>query len=58
MAAQKAAISFGLVHIPVALHTATQDNDIHFNQLRQEDLSGHPECLQLSEYRILPKADG
>ena len=37
MAAQKAAISFGLVHIPVALHTATQDNDIHFNQLCKED---------------------
>lgn len=37
MAAQKAAISFGLVHIPVALHTATQDSDIHFNQLCKED---------------------
>ena len=37
MAAQKGAISFGLVHIPVALHTATQDNDIHFNQLCKED---------------------
>lgn len=24
----KGAISFGLVHIPVALYTATQDNDI------------------------------
>ena len=33
----KGAISFGLVHIPVALHTATQDNDIHFNQLCKED---------------------
>ena len=30
-ATHKGAISFGLVHIPVALHTATQDNDIHFN---------------------------
>lgn len=29
----KGAISFGLVHIPVALHTATQDNDISFRQL-------------------------
>ena len=37
MAAQKAAISFGLVHIPVALHTAAQDSDIHFNQLCKED---------------------
>lgn len=33
----KGAISFGLVHIPVALHTATSDNDIHFNQLCKED---------------------
>lgn len=36
-ATHKGAISFGLVHIPVALHTATQDNDIHFNQLHKED---------------------
>lgn len=36
-AAHKGAISFGLVHIPVALHTAIQDNDIHFNQLCKED---------------------
>ena len=35
----KGAISFGLVHIPVALYTATQDNDIHFNQLCKEDMS-------------------
>lgn len=32
-ASQKAAISFGLVHIPVELYVATQDNEIHFNQL-------------------------
>lgn len=32
-------ISFGLVAIPVALYTATQDNDIHFNQLHKEDNS-------------------
>lgn len=38
-ATHKGAISFGLVHIPVALHTATQDNDIHFNQLCKEDNS-------------------
>lgn len=37
--AHKGAISFGLVHIPVALYTATQDNDIHFNQLCKDDLS-------------------
>lgn len=36
-ATHKGAISFGLVHIPVVLHTATQDNDIHFNQLCKED---------------------
>ena len=30
-------ISFGLVAIPVALYTATQDNDIRFNQLHKED---------------------
>ena len=30
-------ISFGLVAIPVALYTATQDNDISFNQLHKED---------------------
>jgi DNA end-binding protein Ku len=30
-------ISFGLVAIPVAMYTATQDNDIHFNQLHKED---------------------
>ena len=30
---QKGAISFGLVHIPVSLYTATQDSDIAFNQV-------------------------
>lgn len=35
----KGAISFGLVYIPVALYTATQDNDIHFNQLHKDDHS-------------------
>ena len=33
----KSAISFGLVHIPISLHTATQDIDIRFNQLHKED---------------------
>lgn len=33
----KSAISFGLVHIPISLHTATQDTDIHFNQLHGKD---------------------
>lgn len=35
----KGVISFGLVHIPVALYTASQDNDISFNQLHKEDHS-------------------
>lgn len=34
--AQKSAISFGLVYIPVDLYTATQDNDVRFNQLTKE----------------------
>ena len=33
----KGAISFGLVYIPVSLYTATQDNDIRFNQLHKDD---------------------
>lgn len=33
----RGAISFGMVHIPVGLYTATQDNDIHFNQLCRAD---------------------
>lgn len=33
----RGAISFGMVHITVGLYTATQDNDIHFNQLCKED---------------------
>ena len=36
-ATMKGAISFGLLHVPIALHTATQDNDIRFNQLCRED---------------------
>ncbi len=39
MPAIKSAISFGLVHIPISLHTATQDNDVHFNQLHKADSS-------------------
>lgn len=37
--AHKSVISFGLVAIPIGLYTATQDNDIHFNQLHKEDKS-------------------
>lgn len=36
-ASHKGAISFGLVHIPIELHTATVDNDIRFNQLCKGD---------------------
>jgi len=35
--ARKSVISFGLVAIPIAMYTATQDNDIHFNQLHKDD---------------------
>jgi DNA end-binding protein Ku len=35
--AHRSVISFGLVAIPVALYTATQDNDIHLNQLHRKD---------------------
>ncbi len=34
--AQKSAIAFGLVYIPVDLYTAAQDNDVHFNQLTKD----------------------
>lgn len=37
--AHKSVISFGLVAIPIEMYTATQDNDIHFNQLHKEDNS-------------------
>lgn len=37
--AYRSVISFGLVAIPIAMYTATQDNDIHFNQLHKEDQS-------------------
>ena len=37
--AHKTAISFGLVHIPVGLYTATQDDDVRFNYLCREDNS-------------------
>ncbi len=37
MVARKSVITFGMVTIPIAMMTATQDNDIHFNQLHKED---------------------
>ncbi|HHZ02373.1 MAG TPA: Ku protein [Tissierellia bacterium] len=39
MISRKSVISFGMVSIPIAMYTATQDNDIHFNQLHKEDHS-------------------
>ena len=39
VASHKGSLSFGLVHSPGALYTATQDNDIKFNQLCKEDNS-------------------
>lgn len=39
MASRKSVITFGMVAIPIAMYTATQDNDIHFNQLHDEDNS-------------------
>jgi DNA end-binding protein Ku len=38
-AAHHSVIAFGLVAIPISMYTATQDNDIHFNQLHKEDQS-------------------
>jgi len=35
--AHRTVISFGLVAIPISMYTATQDNDIHFNQLHKDD---------------------
>jgi DNA end-binding protein Ku len=35
----KGSISFGLVNIPVALHTASRSEDLKFKLLRQSDLS-------------------
>jgi len=37
MPAQKTVLSFGLVAIPVALHTAVQENDVGFHQLHGAD---------------------
>lgn len=33
----KTTIAFSLVSIPISLYKATQDNDIHFNQLHKDD---------------------
>jgi len=39
MIARRSVITFGMVAIPIAMYTAVQDNDIHFNQLHKEDNS-------------------
>jgi len=39
MVARKSVITFGMVAIPIAMYLATQDNDIHFNQLHKDDNS-------------------
>lgn len=39
MVSRKSLISFGMVAIPISMYTATQDNDIRFNQLHKEDNS-------------------
>ncbi|OQA16411.1 MAG: putative DNA repair protein YkoV [Firmicutes bacterium ADurb.Bin356] len=39
MVSRKSVLTFGMVAIPIALYTATQDNDIRFNQLHKEDKS-------------------
>lgn len=39
MVSRKSVIAFGMVAIPIAMYAATQDNDIHFNQLHKEDNS-------------------
>ncbi len=39
MVSRKSVITFGMVAIPIAMYTTTQDNDIHFNQLHKEDNS-------------------
>jgi DNA end-binding protein Ku len=39
MIARRSVIAFGMVAIPIAMYTATQDNDIHFHQLHKEDNS-------------------
>jgi DNA end-binding protein Ku len=39
VASRKSVIAFGMVSIPIAMYTATQDTDIRFNQLHKEDNS-------------------
>ncbi|HOR13636.1 MAG TPA: Ku protein [Clostridia bacterium] len=39
LVSRKSVLTFGMVAIPIAMYTATQDNDIRFNQLHKEDNS-------------------
>jgi DNA end-binding protein Ku len=52
MFSRKSVITFGMVAIPIAMYTATQDNDIHFNQLHKEDNS------RIRYKKTAPIADG
>lgn len=48
----KGAISFGLVHVPVKMHSATEDKDIHFRQLHKEcgmPISYEKKCAHCSK---------
>jgi hypothetical protein len=36
VASRKSVIAFGMVSIPIAMYTATQDTDIRFNQLTED----------------------
>lgn len=52
MVSHKSVITFGMVAIPIAMYTATQDHDIHFNQLHKGDNSRiryKKTCLHCSE---------
>lgn len=53
----KGAISFGLVHVPVKMHSATEDKDIHFRQLHKEcgmPIAYEKQCLHCSK-NVLPE---
>ena len=61
MASRKSVITFGMVAIPIAMSTATRDNDIHFNQLHKEDhsrirLKTYPTAAWKSRRKTLSRA--
>lgn len=39
MISRKLFVTFGMVAIPIAMYTATEDNDIHFNQLYMKTIA-------------------